>query len=105
MFNFHTTNANNIGCEGADINKRDPMGMTPVAMAAYWGQVEALRLLVDAGSTCLCFGQLQKPPLEIAGPGELARLDELQGLSELAGLGEMAGLGELVSLLSFSLVF
>lgn len=39
----------------ADVNQRSHDGMTPLAIAAFWGYADIVRLLLENGYVCGCY--------------------------------------------------
>lgn len=48
-FSFYTQAVKQLIVHGANVNERSKDGMTPLAIAAFWGYAEIVKLLLENG--------------------------------------------------------
>ena len=63
--------------QGADVNIRDFLGMTPLMHAANMGQTDIAGLLIEAGGKCEAVDNAGRTPLMLAAAGGMIGVVEL----------------------------
>jgi len=71
-----------LGSEADAVNVRGPKGHTPLHRAAFWGQTEAVRLLLDAGASRDAVDDSGRKPVEFVCDGNHQR-EQLPALQKL----------------------